>query len=969
MRSFPLWLWLMEVSAEPIERMFRILQALGMPRTEASLRAENVCGWSDISTCNPSGDLTMLHLRNKKLDGYVPEELTELTTLEIIHLDGNRLTGPLPQSMERLVNLQSFNAHGNQLTGRVPNLGPSIWSLDLSGNRLTGLPELMHLTELRELKLQHNRLSGSIPALGPALNLKRIDLNHNLLSGPIPELPTQLKSLALQNNQLTGPVPKLPPLLVWVDLSHNRLSGQMPADRLRGLWQLHQLQLEDNQLEGSLPDLSDVVNLRLLHLDHNRFSGQVPATLCRQQHLHSLWLSRNRFSGRIPDCLFHHHGLRELLLHKNELSGSIPEVKRRYVGRLTVLALHDNRLTGALPSLSAFPMLAVFTAHANRLTGAVQDLMLAEGCLDNNKYATPSNLLCWELVVHAGMCTYLEEVNMTDVYANCPETCGRCGQYFLAPKTTLHRNRFSCEPSPAIADVRVQATVVMGNMLGIGRDLRTNWIAAEELQDFLYFSKQAKSSNQEVVGAGVGLTLFALFRGRRLWAQMQAADGDLGSEAAARVLRSSQRALRLAALGCGVCLAALVPYALGAKYYTCGQPLVKVTLAYLSDSPAPELAVSLVWMIHSLLFAAEIAAMPTESEGASRWTWSSAPGRAVKWLLWLVLVAILSLPSIIYAVAQALPKEHRLMFLGDLLDTVHQAAPYVIVLVDMALSFHLASCFGNLTGLRPDRLLMSLRLCSAWLLPLLTTVLLHENCIGGWKWFWHVCDESHPDHAKFNWYVYGEQVLSTKEDMCSLHESWWSDGRCSRAVVEGLTPLLLKKLLTRSIVQPLLMTVVWRLSALEAETAPKEKGRHLRLLGFSTTGSLRSMQQHAHLTTLLETAIFWSPLIPLAGPCVVSALSANLLLFQRGLELGVLVPVDPQNTHASVSKSYLRVVLLASCGFQCWHAWSNEMWGWQMLHANLLLVCLTLRKWNLWTAFAASTAPAEELSVELPEIT
>ena len=44
----------------------------------------------------------------------------------------------------------------------------------------------------------------------------------------------------------------------------------------------------------------------------------------------------------------------------------------------------------------------------------------------------------------------------------------------------------------------------------------------------------------------------------------------------------------------------------------------------------------------------------------------------------------------------------------------------------MALSFHLASCFGNLTGLRPDRLLMSLRLCSAWLLPLLTTVLSPE---------------------------------------------------------------------------------------------------------------------------------------------------------------------------------------------------------------------------------------------------
>lgn len=35
--------------------------------------------------------------------------------------------------------------------------------------------------------------------------------------------------------------------------------------------------------------------------------------------------------------------------------------------------------------------------------------------------------------------------------------------------------------------------------------------------------------------------------------------------------------------------------------------------------------------------------------------------------------------------------------------------------------------------------MMAFRLGTAWLLPLLITVSLHENCMGGWKLFWTVC--------------------------------------------------------------------------------------------------------------------------------------------------------------------------------------------------------------------------------------
>ena len=41
---------------------------------------------------------------------------------------------------------------------------------------------------------------------------------------------------------------------------------------------------------------------------------------------------------------------------------------------------------------------------------------------------------------------------------------------------------------------------------------------------------------------------------------------------------------------------------------------------------------------------------------------------------------------------------------------------------------------------------MTFRLSSAWLMSLLATVFLHENCFGGWKLFWLVCKEGSPEH-------------------------------------------------------------------------------------------------------------------------------------------------------------------------------------------------------------------------------
>ena len=247
---------------------------------------------------------------------------------------------------------------------------------------------------------------------------------------------------------------------------------------------------------------------------------------------------------------------------------------------------------------------------------------------------------------------------------------------------------------------------------------------------------------------------------------------------------------------------------------------------------------------------------------------------------------------------------------------------------------------GGLSGIRADRLLMSLRLCAAWLLPLLTEVALQENCLAGWKRWWTACDPESKMHDSFNWHFWELseiEILNTTTGMCSAnHQNLWQ-GRCSRSLIEGLSPLILKKLLIRIAFQPLVMVLAWRASKLEDDPSPLEGGRQLRLLGRKTSGSLASMQQHAYFNTLLETAIVWGPLVPLVSLGVVAAFLANTILFEIGLSFGVRPPTDAANTRAGVSRAYLRLALAMSCAFQLWHAFGTSMAGRTILLPSAML--------------------------------
>ena len=111
-----------------------------------------------------------------------------------------------------------------------------------------------------------NGLEGTIPVeLASLSSLIRLDLSSNRLSGSIPKelCMSQMKSLLLHKNSLSGSIPdevENMKDLVEMHLSFNRLQGEIPAF-IGSLGSIRALALENNKLEGSIPDLSGLTKI------------------------------------------------------------------------------------------------------------------------------------------------------------------------------------------------------------------------------------------------------------------------------------------------------------------------------------------------------------------------------------------------------------------------------------------------------------------------------------------------------------------------------------------------------------------------------------------------------------------------------------------------------------------------------------------------------------------------------------
>uniref|UniRef100_A0A0E0BX87 Receptor kinase-like protein Xa21 n=1 Tax=Oryza meridionalis TaxID=40149 RepID=A0A0E0BX87_9ORYZ len=343
--------------------------------------------------------LRILRLRRNQLGGSIPAELgNTLTRLQKLTLSNNSFTGQIPASLGNLSSMEQLSMSFNNLEGLIPSslgkvaglqylflFGNGLQYLFLFGNSLSGeLPTPLY--NLSSLKVDHNRLHGSIPSdIGAMLpSIQVLGLDSNRFSGAIPPSLTNLSTLSylyLTTNNFTGFVP--PTLGKLQSLKQLYLGrNQLEADIMEG-WefitslsncsQLQGLVLAENSFGGQLP--TSIANLsttlQQLYLENNRISGSIPEGIGKLVGLNILCLSYNSISGVIPESIGMLANLVDMALYNTNLSGLIPSS----VGNLTNLnrlAISNSNLEGPIPaSLGKLTNLFLLDLSANHLNGSI----------------------------------------------------------------------------------------------------------------------------------------------------------------------------------------------------------------------------------------------------------------------------------------------------------------------------------------------------------------------------------------------------------------------------------------------------------------------------------------------------------------------------------------------------------------------------------------------------------------------
>ncbi|KAG5520724.1 hypothetical protein RHGRI_033337 [Rhododendron griersonianum] len=94
----------------------------------------------------------------------------------------------------------------------------------------------------------------------------------------------------------------IPPRITKIMLSGKNMQGEIPSG-LENMDALTELWLDGNSLTGSIPDMSRLVNIKIVHLENNKLSGPLPSYFGRLPSLQELYVQNNSLSGKIPPAL------------------------------------------------------------------------------------------------------------------------------------------------------------------------------------------------------------------------------------------------------------------------------------------------------------------------------------------------------------------------------------------------------------------------------------------------------------------------------------------------------------------------------------------------------------------------------------------------------------------------------------------------------------------------------------------
>ena len=189
-----------------------------------------------------------------------------------IWLRDEGLDGSVSAALGRLDMLTVLNLHSNSLSGEIPDLSGATMLEELY---LAGNADYVTNDDDKKVKVDGTTgLTGEIPMwLNGMTNMTQLWLWGNSLSGSVPDLSgmTSLDRLKLADNDLDGGLPTadmLPPIVTWLIIDRNPFGGDIPdlssLSSLRLLW-LHSSELTGSRSVGRgrcCPPSLDDLNLR-----------------------------------------------------------------------------------------------------------------------------------------------------------------------------------------------------------------------------------------------------------------------------------------------------------------------------------------------------------------------------------------------------------------------------------------------------------------------------------------------------------------------------------------------------------------------------------------------------------------------------------------------------------------------------------------------------------------------------------
>jgi Leucine-rich repeat (LRR) protein len=335
-------------------------------------RSPRMCNWTGV-TCDSTGRVTRLLLKNSNLSGVISPSIGNLSALRKLDLRFNHLSGTIPRELGMLSQLLELRLGHNSLTGTIPEAVvcncTSLTSIILSNNSLTGeipFSARCRLPRLQQLSLYENRLEGGIPSpMSNFTSLSWVLLQYNRLGGVLPsqmfsKMPS-LRYLYLSGNSFSS------------DGGNTDLEPFLAS--LANCTGLQELGVGSNGIGGEIPavigNLSSA-NLSLLYLDDNEITGAIPRAIGNLASLTDLELQDNMLEGPIPSELFHPRGLTKIVLSNNQINAEIPKSIGLLAQQLATISISNSGLRGEIPeTLSNLTNLDYVLLDHNQLSGAI----------------------------------------------------------------------------------------------------------------------------------------------------------------------------------------------------------------------------------------------------------------------------------------------------------------------------------------------------------------------------------------------------------------------------------------------------------------------------------------------------------------------------------------------------------------------------------------------------------------------